>query len=134
HPLLRRPSAEEAPRHRNLDVYVLGLPMKLRDAGTRVHPEVLVEEVRGRAAHGIDVSYPGGGHSWRFHFDAETGALVRARFYTAGGSLDEGEWFDAEGEIETAAGLRIPSRRTWYISGEDTLIGTQEILELERID
>ncbi|HUG88916.1 MAG TPA: hypothetical protein VMP42_09155, partial [Actinomycetota bacterium] len=46
HPLLRRPSAEEAPRHRNLDVYVLGLPMKLRDAGTRVHPEVLVEEVR----------------------------------------------------------------------------------------
>lgn len=103
---------------RNYYVYLWGLPMKLRDPGTRLG-DVTETEVDGETVYRLRVTYDEGVGTdiWDFDFDPETSALVGYRFVHAGPD-GGGEWITLEGMTE-GAGLRLPKTRTWYrLEGE----------------
>ena len=110
--------------------YLAGLPMKLRDPGTRLDPEPTDAEFMGRPVRSIRVTYDPevGGDIWYFYFDPETAELVGCRFYHDEAAND-GEYIVFEGLAE-AGGLALPARRTWYTNADDRLLGTDEISDL----
>lgn len=60
-----------------------GLPMKLRDPGTLIDPDVAATDFIGRQIQSIRVTYDAelGGDTWYFYFDPESAQLVGRRFY-----------------------------------------------------
>ncbi len=120
---------------RNYHTYLWGLPMKLRDPGTRIDPEAKETTFDGRHALALRVSYDEevGQDLWYFYFDPETAALIGYRFYHDEAAND-GEYITLAGESELwLAGkllLRIPQERTWYTHKEDKLLGTDILVKL----
>jgi hypothetical protein len=98
---------------RDTALYLTGVPMKLRDRGTIVHPTTTRTTFMGHEVFAIDVTYEPevGDVNWRFYFDPDTAALVGFRFHRE--SLDDGEYAALEGEV-VAGSLRIPKTRRWY--------------------
>lgn len=137
-------SAEERDEHgltcdrletrRDYYTYLWSLPMKLRDPGTQVAPEVQETTFDGRPALGLRVTYdePVGKDTWYFYFDPTTHALAGYRFYHDEAAND-GEYILLSGETESA-GLRVPKTRTWYTHAEDELLGTDTLAGLERLE
>ena len=121
-------------RVRDYYTYLWGLPMKLRDGGTVLDPEVATTTFADRPVDALRVSYEEGVGSdvWYFYLDRATHALVGYRFYHDE-SAGDGEYIVLEGET-AAAGLRLPRRRTWYTNAEDELLGTDELVAIERLD
>jgi hypothetical protein len=116
---------------RNYYAYLWGLPMKLRDQGTNLDPEILDTTYRGETVQALRVTYDPevGSDVWYFYLDPETHALIGYRFFhdeTAG----DGEYIILEGRIE-AKGLRLPRSRAWYTNAEDRYLGTDTLLSLE---
>lgn len=96
--------------------YVFGLPMKLRDAGTMIDPEVEKMVFHGRLVWVVRVTYEAevGQDVWDFFFDVGTSALVASRFYHDEAARD-GEYILYDGEIvDEATGLRLPATHDWY--------------------
>lgn len=114
--------------------YLWGLPMKLRDPGTILDPEVRETEFDGKPVLAIKVTYEEavGGDTWYFYFDPDTKGLTGYRFYHDEAAND-GEYVLLRGEV-AAQGLRLPRARTWYTHLEDELLGTDTLLRLERLD
>ncbi len=114
---------------RNYHTYLWGLPMKLRDPGTRIDPQVKATSFDHREALEIRVSYEEGVGKdlWYFYFDPTSAALIGYRFYHDEAAND-GEYITLVGETELwSAGkllLRLPKERTWYTHQEDKLLGT----------
>lgn len=107
--------------------FLAGLPMKLRDPGTRIDPEPRDEVFAGRAVKTIRVTYDPsvGGDIWYFYFDPATAELVGARFYhdeTAG----DGEYLIFE-DRTAAGGLTIPRIRRWFTNAEDRFLGADDV-------
>lgn len=121
-------------RTRDYYVYLYGLPMKLRDPGTRIDPEVEKTTFQGRDVLGIRVTYDPdvGSDTWYFYFDTDPKALVGYRFYHDE-SANDGEYITLEGEA-TGAGLRLPKTRSWYTHQGDRHLGTDTIVSIERFD
>jgi hypothetical protein len=119
---------------RDYHVYLYGLPMKLRDEGTRVGPEATRVPFEGRDSWQIRVTYDPevGTDTWYFYFDAETWALIGYRFYHDEGAND-GEYIVLDREV-TGGGLRLPKVRAWYTHGDERLLGTDTIQAIERLD
>jgi hypothetical protein len=119
---------------RNYYLYLWGLPMKLRDPGTRLAPEVERTTFDGRPVDALEVTYDPevGHHTWRFYLDPDSHALVGYRFFAEGPTTD-GEYIVLEGET-TGAGLRLPKRRTWYTNKGDRLLGTDTLRTLEPLE
>lgn len=121
---------------RNYYVYLWGLPMKLRDPGTRLDPEAELIDLDGRSVISLRVTYDAevGGDIWYFYLDPETAALVAYRFYHDEAKGD-GELIELEGEVESL-GMRIPKARTWTTNAEGRLLGTDilEYLSAQEID
>lgn len=112
--------------------YLLGLPMKLRDPGTRLgavertrfaDQDVLALRVTYDAEVGSDV--------WYFYVDPATHALVGARFYHDEAAGD-GEYLVFEGET-AADGARWPRARRWYTNAEGEYLGADIIEHYERL-
>lgn len=118
---------------RNYYTYLWGLPMKLRDPGARLAPEVRQTEFLGRPALGLRVTYEEevGSDIWYFYFDPEGKALIGYRFYHDEAAND-GEYITLEGETE-AGGLRLPATRDWYTHQEDKHLGTDTLTGIERL-
>jgi len=123
-------SCERLRRTRDYYTFLWGLPMKLRDPGTRLGA---VEESAflGREVYGLRVSYDEkvGKDTWVIYFDRATSAMVGYRFYHDE-SKGDGEYIVLEGEIE-GAGIRLPKSRTWYTHQGDRLLGTDTLLAFE---
>lgn len=117
-------------RTRDYYLYLWGLPMKLRDPGTRLGPVTRVE-VAGRARFRLRVTYDPevGTDVWHLDFDPRTWALAGYRFVHDEAAGD-GEWITLEGEIE-GAGLRLPRTRTWYAHADAELLGEDRLAVLE---
>jgi len=128
-----RHTCEQLGSRRNYYVYLYGLPMKLRDPGTRLDPEVEETRFQGRPVRALRVSYePGvGGDTWYFYFDAGA-RLVGYRFFHDEAKGD-GEYIVLEGESD-GGGLRLPRSRTWYTNAEDRLLGTDAIVALTPLE
>jgi len=115
---------------RNYLTYLYGLPMKLRDAGTRLDPTPQRTSFQGRDVWALKVTYDPsvGTDTWYFYLDPETAALVGYRFYHDEAKGD-GEYVVLEGEAEDG-GLRIPKVRRWYTNPDDTYLATDTLDEL----
>jgi hypothetical protein len=107
--------------------FLTGLPMKLRDPGTRIDSEPLETEFMGRPVSAIRVTYDAevGGDTWYFYFAPETAELVGCRFYHDE-SLNDGEYIVFEGLVESG-GMRLPARRSWYVNADDRFLGSDEL-------
>ena len=122
-----RLAPEQALRTRNYYTYLYGLPMKLRDPGTRLSPEAKETTFDGRRALELEVTYDAdvGSDRWYFYLDPETSALIGYRFYHDR-SANDGEYILLSEEA-TGAGLRLPKVRRWYRHEDDGFLGTDTI-------
>lgn len=117
-------------RTRDYYLFLWGLPMKLRDPGTRLGPVTRVE-VDGRTRLRLRVTWDPevGTDVWDLDFDPRTSALVGYRFFHDEATGD-GEWITLDGELE-GAGLRLPRARTWHTNADDELLGEDRLVVLE---
>lgn len=109
--------------------YLWGLPMKLRDAGTVLRPEVVETVFQDQPVLALTVTYEAGVGTdvWRFFVEADTGRMVGYAFGHADDASD-GEWIALEGEVKIGT-ARIPQRRHWYRSADDGFLGTDTLVE-----
>lgn len=120
----------QALRTRNYYLYLYGLPMKLRDPGTRLDPEAKRTTFQDRPAYELRVTYDEdvGRDTWYFYLDPDDFALIGYRFYHDE-SKNDGEYIVLSEEA-TGAGLALPRIRTWYRHQDDLKLGTDTILSL----
>ncbi len=121
-----------ARRTRNYYIYLYGLPMKLRDSGVDLDPEVRIDSFQGRQVYALKVVYDeGAGDTWYFYFDRRTFAMVGYRFYHDE-SKNDGEYI-VLGEEAVVDGVRIPRIRSWYMNDDGRHLGTDTITSFSRV-
>ena len=120
-------------RRRNYYQYLYGLPMKLRDEGTVVAPEVSLTTFAGSQVLMINVSYEEsiGSDTWRFYFDPASFRLVGYRF-NHDEDLNDGEYITLEGEY-ALDDMRIPKIRKWYRNRDGKYIGTDTVESHQKV-
>lgn len=111
-------------RYQDYYTYLWGLPMKLRDAGTIIAPQVHRRDYFGKELLELKVTYEPrvGGDSWYFYFDPETYALSGYQFYHDEAAND-GEYILLEDEVEID-GVRLPAKRYWYTHEDRRYLGS----------
>ena len=117
-------------KRRNFYLYLYGLPMKLKDPGTRLDPKAKETEFQGRGVYELRVTYDEkvGSDTWYFYLDRRTCALVGTRFYHDE-SAGDGE-YSVLSEDVSGQGLRLPRVRKWYKNQGDELFITHTILSV----
>ncbi len=115
---------------RNYYLFVWGLPMKLRDPGTIVDPEPMMDSYDGQEALKVRVTYDPevGGDTWYFYFHPETARMIGYRFYHDE-SANDGEYIHLDGEI-VSGGLRLPAKRSWFFHSNEEFLGEDEAVSL----
>lgn len=108
--------------------YLWALPMKLKDPGTIIDPNVHARDFFGQELLEVRVTYDQevGNDIWYFYFHPDTYALSGYRFYHDE-SKNDGEYILIEGEKQVN-GMKIPARRHWYTHTDRRLLGTDEII------
>lgn len=122
----------EATLYRDYCEYLYGMPMKLRDPGTNVDPQVRPVRFHNRDTWQLRVTYDPdvGEETWYFYFDQGSFALVGYRFYFDEAKND-GEYIVFEGEAaDSASHLRLPKSRAWYYNANDGHLATDEIISI----
>lgn len=121
-------SCERGKSMKDYYTYLYGLPMKLKDPGTLVDPEVTKRNFKGREYLVLKVTYAAsvGTDTWYFYFDPATYAMQLYRFYHDE-SKNDGEYILLSGELDVK-GIRMPQTRAWYFNKDNTYLGT-DILE-----
>src|SRR5262245_2007031 len=115
---------------RNRDLYLWGLPMKLRDPGTRLDPTVKEAVFEGKAVYQLRVTYDEavGSDTWYFFLDRDTCALVGHRFHHDEAKRD-GEYAVFSEEV-SGQGLRLPRVRKWYTNKDKKPVIAHTILSI----
>jgi len=116
---------------RNYYTYLWGLPMKLRDPGARLDAQVTDAWYQNLPVWSVRVTYDEsvGSDTWYFYFDQQSYALVGYRFYHDEAKRD-GEYIVLKGETETE-GMRIPTKRSWYVNADGRHLGDDILVEIE---
>ena len=116
---------------RNFFLYLLGLPMKLRDPGTVLDPLPKAAVFEGSPVHELRVTYEQGvgSDTWYFYLDPKTCALVGHRFYHDEAAGD-GEYTVLSGEV-AGQGLRLPRLRKWHRNRDGEWFITHTIESIE---
>ena len=114
---------------RNYYLYLYGLPMKLKDPGTHLHPEVAEVEWMGGLYYRLRVDYDPkvGNDRWYFYFDTTTYQLRHYQFYHDE-SQNDGEYILLAEEQELQ-GMKIPKTRAWYTNKEGVYLGTDTLVD-----
>ena len=123
-------TCERLERMRDYYTYLWGLPMKLRDPGTRVDEDVKETDFEGKPALEMRVTYAEsvGSDVWYFYFEPRTSALIGYRFYHDEGAND-GEYITLEG-LQGGAMLLLPKSRAWYTHGDHRYLGTDILVSI----
>lgn len=110
--------------------YLFGLPMKLRDPGTLLQPNVYKVWYDNRELLQLEVHYAPetGKDIWHFYFDPTTYALSGYSFYHEKDGPGTGEYILLEGEA-TVGSMKLPAKRHWYFTNNRLYLGTDEIIE-----
>jgi len=119
---------------RNYFRFLAGLPMNLRDPGTRVDPDPVTTTFMDREVLSIRLSFDPdvGGDLWYFYFEPGNAELVGCRFYHDEAAND-GEYIVMEGLVEHA-GLRLPRHRRWHVNSDDRFLGADTLAHLAVAD
>lgn len=123
-----RLTCERAKMYRDYYSYLYGLPMKLKDAGTIIDPEVKADNFEGKDCYAIRVTYEKtvGEDIWYFYFDKASYALIGYRFYHEEAKKD-GEYITLYGE-ETIGGIKMPKNRFWYYNKDNNFLGADFLM------
>ena len=115
---------------RDYQVYLYGLPMKLKDTGTIVHEKVEKVIFFEQDALKLKVTYNKevGKDTWYFYFNPKSYALISYQFFHEEDKND-GEYILLNGEVK-ANGVRLPKERKWYYNKDDKFLGTDIINKL----
>jgi hypothetical protein len=124
-----RLNCERTTQMRDYYIYLFGLPMKLKDPGTRLHPEVQKVNWRGTVYLRLRVDYDPavGKDRWYFYFDPTNYQLRHYQFYHEEAKND-GEFILLSEEIEIQ-GMKIPKIRAWYTHKEERYLGTDVLVK-----
>lgn len=114
---------------RDYYTYLYGLPMKLRDPGTLVQPQVHEVWFNDKALLELEVHYAPetGKDIWFFYFDPDSFALEGYAFYHEKDGPGTGEYIILEGEAVVDE-MRLPAERNWYYTHNNLYLGSDEIL------
>lgn len=120
-------SCERASMYKNYYTYLYGLPMKLKDPGTLVHPKVETRRFKGKEYLVLRVDYEKevGDDRWYFYFDPKTYAMEVYQFFHDEAKND-GEYILLEG-IETINGIKMPKTRAWYYNTDGKYLGADTL-------
>ena len=119
-----RMSCSRANLWKNYYTYLYGLPMKLKDPGTRIDPITERREFKGKEYLVLKATYDAavGTDTWYFYFDPQTYAMEVYQFFKSEAKND-GEYILLSG-IETISGVKMPKVREWYYNNKDGYLGT----------
>lgn len=108
---------------RNYYLYLWGLPMKLKDSGTKITSEIKQVKFNGNITFEVTISYEKevGSDLWFFYFDPANYAMVGYKFFHENGK-GNGEYITLE-NTENVYGLKIPKARSWYTTQDSTYLG-----------
>ncbi len=117
-------NCERALMMKNYYTYLYGLPMKLKDPGTIIDPEVKRRKFKNKEYLVLKVTYTEdvGGDTWYFYFDPITYAMEVYQFFHDE-SKNDGEYILLTGE-ETIQNIKMPKTRAWYYNKDNTYLGT----------
>ena len=123
-----RLSCDRARTMKDYYTYLYGLPMKLRDPGTQIDPEIQKKVFHGKGYLVLRVTYEQevGEDTWYFYFNPETYAMEAYQFFHEEAKND-GEYILLSGE-EVIQGIRMPKVRTWYYNKDDAHLGTDTLM------
>jgi len=133
----KRSHCQTSLMYKNYYTYLYGLPMKLKDPGTRIDPKVNTKTFKGKQYLVLKASYEEavGTDVWFFYFDPITYAMEVYQFYKGdpeGKGKNTGEYILLEGE-EILHGIRIPKTRKWYYNKDDKFLGTDVLTKVEAL-
>jgi len=119
-----RIAKDRALMYRNYYTYLYGMPMKLKDPGTKIHPDVTKVTKLGIEYNKIKVTYEEsvGKDTWYFYFDPNTNALQAYQFFKDE-SKNDGEFILFEGEL-IVDGIKLPKDRKWYYNVDGKYLAT----------
>ena len=128
-----RLSCERASMFKDYYTYLYGLPMKLKDPGTLLHPKVEKRLFKGKEYLVLRVDYDQavGEDRWYFYFDPQTYAMEVYQFYHDEGKND-GEYILLK-DLETINGIKMPKTRAWYYNKDDTYLGTDDLFSRAKL-
>ncbi len=120
-----------ARRMRDYYTYLYGLPMKLKDTGTKIDSQVKKTDFLGKEVLALKVTYDEevGKDTWYFYFNPNTYAMEGYRFYHDE-SINDGEYITLEGMM-IKNGMRIPRDRSWYVNKDGRLLGVDYLKSME---
>jgi hypothetical protein len=123
-------SCDRANLYKNYYSYLYGLPMKLKDSGTNIHPQVEKKSFKGKEYLVLKATYDEtvGSDIWHFYFDPKTYAMEVYQFFKKD-KPNSGEYILLTG-METVNGIKMPKTRAWYYNKDDKYLGT-DILKVE---
>lgn len=126
-----RLGAGSALGQRNFYTYLYGLPMKLKDAGALVAPEVKTQSLLGKEYATVQVVYDPavGKDSWTFYLAPRTHALQAYRFYQ-NRTPNDGEYITLH-DMLTVDGIKLPKERKWYLNKDESYLATDMLLKAE---
>lgn len=129
-----RLSCDRAITMRNYYTYLYGLPMKLKDPGTILSPEVATKTFKGKQYLVLKVTYDAsvGKDIWYFYFDPKTYAMEVYQFFHNEAEND-GEYILLDGLMEIHK-MKIPQKRAWYTNKDNRLLGTDLLTALKKLD
>lgn len=123
-------ACERSFMYRNYYLYMQGLPMKLLDAGTRVHAQAPLVDFMGTSYYKLKVTYSEdvGGDTWYFYLNPESFAVEVYQFFHDE-SINDGEYILLEGSVQVGS-MTWPVSRSWYTNKEQRYLGKDVIIEV----
>lgn len=122
-----RLSKERASMYKNYFTYLYGMPMKLKDPGTHIDPQIVEVDFYGKALYKMKVTYEPevGTDSWYFYFNKGTYALEAYQFFKDE-SKNDGEYILFEG-LKEIEGINFPKDRKWYYNKDEKYLATDSL-------
>lgn len=129
-----RLTCERANMYKNYYTYLYGLPMKLKDPGTIIDPNVQKKTFKGKEYLVLKATYEKevGSDIWYFYFDPKTFAMEVYQFFRDE-SKPDGEYILLSGE-EEISGIKMPKTRAWYYNKDDKYLGTDVLTQTSSLE
>ena len=127
-------SCDRALLYKNYYTYLYGLPMKLKDPGTRLNEHVENKTFKGKDYLVLKVTYDEavGSDVWYFYFNPKSYAMEIYQFFKTDENgkekPDSGEYILLSEEA-VINGIKIPKVRAWYYNKDDKYLGTDTLFE-----
>lgn len=126
-----RLNCERGTMFKDYYTYLYGLPMKLKDPGTIIDPQVQEKTFKGKKYLVLKATYKAdvGDDTWYFYFDPKTFGMEVYQFFHDE-SKNDGEYILLK-DIEEINGINMPKTREWYYNEGDKYLGTDVLSKLD---